>query len=374
MTPKKNKRRKRRQSSPEVRPTSRRPVLPTAPGTAPGHFSIPEDAKATRIRVLAYSGERFFESQIEDIEELRRMMEGDDTLWVTIEGYGSEDKLAAIQELFGLHTLALEDIINGQQRAKLEPYGDTLFIIMRAPQGGGGRTRQVNMLVSKQCLLTAFEREDLWLEPVRERIRNRIGRIRDRGTGYLAYAILDTVIDCYYPVVEHYSERLEHLEIEVLKSPTQTTVHRIHAIKRSLLRLRRAIWPHREMVNTLLRDGSDLIDEETGLYLRDCYDHLIRLAELLETLREVCSDLMNTYLSSLSNRMNEVMKVLTMIATIFIPLSFVAGVYGMNFDAAASPWNMPELRWIFGYPTVLGIMGLMSGGMLFFFWRRGWFD
>ena len=357
----------------EAHETRSRPVLPTPPGTAPGVTEIPEDAEETRINALVYNGDRFFESPIETVAELEALLEGDDIVWLTIEGYGSQDKLDALQHLFKLHNLALEDMLNGQQRPKLEPYEDNIFIVARVPQGGGGRTRQLNILIGEKYVLTCFEKEDEWLEPVRQRIRDRIGRIRDRGADYLVYAILDTVVDSYYPVVEQYGERLERLEIEILRKPAQNTVHRIHAIKRSLLRLRRSIWPHREVVNTLLRD-TDMITQETTVYLRDCYDHLIRVAELLETMREVCSDLMSTYLSSLSNRMNEVMKVLTIIATIFIPLSFVAGVYGMNFDAAASPWNMPELRWVFGYPTVVGLMALIAGGMLFFFWRRGWFD
>jgi magnesium transporter len=336
-------------------------------------MNIPDDAVETKIQAMAYLGENFFESHIEEVREIEALIESGDTLWVQLEGYGSAEKLSEIQKLFGLHHLALEDIVNGQQRAKLEPYDDSLFIVARVPHGGAGRTRQLNILLSERCLVTGFSGHDETLEPVRQRIRDSIGHIRDRGPDYLAYAILDTVVDSYYPVIEQYGERLEKLEMEVLRKPTQSTVHRIHAIKRSLLRLRRAIWPHREVVNTLLRD-TDLITQDTTVYLRDCYDHLIRLVELLETLREVCSDLMSTYLSSLSNRMNEVMKVLTIIATIFIPLSFVAGVYGMNFDSSASDWNMPELQWVFGYPTVVGIMALIAGAMLFFFWRRGWFD
>ncbi len=366
-------RKRKKRPAEEAFQTASRPVLRGKPGAPPGEIKIPDDAKEMRLRVIAYRGERFYESEIESVDEIKSLLEGDDTVWVTIEGYGSKEKLEQLQKLFGLHHLALEDIVNGKQRAKLEPYGDSLFIVARVPHGGGGRTRQLNILVSKNYVVTGFERDDEWLDPVRERLRQSIGRIRDRGSDYLTYAILDTVVDSYYPMIEQYGERLERLEIEVLRKPDQTTVHRIHAIKRSLLRLRRAIWPHREVVNTLLRE-TDLMSEETNIYLRDCYDHLIRLVELLETLREVCSDLMSTYLSSISNKMNEVMKVLTIIATIFIPLSFVAGVYGMNFDNSASSWNMPELAWMFGYPAVLSFMGLVAGTMLFFFWRRGWFD
>jgi magnesium transporter len=207
---------------------------------------------------------------------------------------------------------------------------------------------------------------------VREHIRNTRGQIREAGADYLAYALLDAMVDSYFPILEEYGERLETLEDAIITRPDHHTVARIHAAKRDLLTLRRAIWPQRETFNTLLRDVIPLITDETRLHLRDCYDHTVRLIDLVETYRELGSDLMDVYLSSVSNRTNEIMRVLTVIATIFIPLTFIAGVYGMNFDPDTSPWNMPELNWYWGYPFALTLMTTVIVGQLVFFWRRGW--
>jgi magnesium transporter len=209
-------------------------------------------------------------------------------------------------------------------------------------------------------------------DPVRERLRKGKGRARAAGPDHLAYALIDAAIDAYFPTIEAYGERLEELEDEVIVRPTKTTILRIHEIKRELLNIRRAIWPLREAINTFFREPSPLITDETRLYLRDCYDHTIQVIDLCETYRELGSGLMETYLSSISNRTNEVMKVLTIIATIFIPLTFVAGLYGMNFKTEKSPYNMPELDWYWGYPFCLALMATVAIGMLVFFWRRGW--
>jgi magnesium transporter len=351
----------------------RRPYLPTGPGTPPGSLVIPEDAHDTKISILAYGPEAYAEHEIDDPRDLQPVFDAWPVTWISVCGLKTEATLIALQQMFNIHRLVLEDILNGEQRAKIEAYDDAVFIVARAPQGGGGRTQQVSLWIQKGIVVTFFEEKDEWFEPVKERIRGQIGTIREVGTDYLTYAILDALIDAYYPIIDTYGERLERLEREVLSEPTELTVHRVHAIKRALLRLRRSVWPHRELINSLLRDHTDLVQQRTELYLRDCYDHLVRLAELIESQRELCSDLMNTYLSSISNKMNEVMKVLTIIATIFIPITFVAGVYGMNFDPEASRFNMPELRWLFGYPATLGIMGAIAGGMIVFFWRRGWF-
>jgi magnesium transporter len=195
--------------------------------------------------------------------------------------------------------------------------------------------------------------------------------MRDSGAGYLAYAILDAVIDHYFPVLEAYGERLESLEDRIVAEPDRAVVAEIHEVKRELLHLRRAIWPQREALNSLVRDEIPHISEETRLYFRDCYDHAVRIIDLVETYREVCSDLMDLYLSSISNRMNEIMKVLTVISTLFIPLTFIVGVYGMNFNTAF-PWNMPELNWRYGYPACLALMLIIAIGQLIFFYRKGW--
>lgn len=358
---------RRKSSVPPAATEPRRPILPTAPGTVPGFVQIPEDAKPTEMRVLAYGPEGHNEEPIENIEAVDAYRDTWPTTWLTVAGYGSENTLAALTAHFRLHRLVLEDVVNGAQRAKLEQYPDHVFLVARIPVSTNGKTVQTNWILAGDCLIELARDDDDWLEPVRERIRHQVGRIHEAGADYLLYAVLDTLIDSYYPIIETLGERLDRLETEVLRAPTPTTMHRIHGTKRTLLRLRRAIWPHRELINSLLRDA-DFVTEETKLHLRDCYDHLMRLTELVETLREVCTDLMATYLSSLSNKMNEVMKVLTIIATIFIPITFIAGIYGMNFE------RMPELGWGWGYFGALGAMGTVAAVMMFFFWRRGWFD
>jgi magnesium transporter len=230
----------------------------------------------------------------------------------------------------------------------------------------------VSLFFGERYVVTFQEREGDCFEPVRNRIRRARGRLRENRPDYLAYALLDAVIDAYFPIVEAYGDRLEALEDRVLEEPTSDVVSEIHAVKRELSNIRRAVWPLRDVVNLLLREQHPLLREDTRLYLRDAYDHTIQLVELVESHREIASGLLDVYLSSVSNRMNEVMKVLTIIATIFIPLSFVAGLYGMNFDRQASAWNMPELSWDYGYPAALGVMLAIALGMLWFFRRKRW--
>jgi magnesium transporter len=199
-----------------------------------------------------------------------------------------------------------------------------------------------------------------------------VGRIRTVGADYLGYALLDAIVDNYFPVLEAYGERLDEAEDEIINRPTRPTVHRLHNIKRELMAFRRAAWPMRDAVNTLVRDPHPVVQDDTRVYLRDCYDHVVQALELMETYRDFSASLTDLYLSSVSNRMNEIMKVLTMFSAIFIPLSFVAGVYGMNFHEEASPLNMPELRWYFGYPFALALMGSIAFVLLIYFWRKGW--
>jgi magnesium transporter len=228
------------------------------------------------------------------------------------------------------------------------------------------------MFLGANFLLTFQERTGDCFDLVRDRIRRRRGHIRERKADYLAYALLDAVIDGYFPVLEACGERLESLEDAVLDKPSGEQSAQIHEMKRDLLTLRRAIWPQREMINALTRDSSAHVSDQTRVYLRDCYDHTIQLMDMLETYREIASGLVDVYLSSVSARMNEIMKLLTIIATIFIPLGFIAGLYGMNFDTGVSPWNMPELSWRWGYPFALGLMAVVAIGLLLFFRKRGW--
>jgi magnesium transporter len=240
---------------------------------------------------------------------------------------------------------------------------------------GGFWLEQVSIILGKQYLLTVQE-EPLHdnFDPIRDRIRYNRGSIRQRGTDYLAYALWDTIIDGYFMALETYGERLEALEDEVTFNPTKQTLSKIYQIRRELLALRRAIWPQRDAVNILIRDECPLISSDVRVYLKDCYDRAVQIIDVIETYRELTSGLMDVYLSAVSNRMNEVMKLLTVISTIFIPLTFVAGIYGMNFNPDASPFNMPELNWYLGYPLCWGVMLTIASSLVVFFWRRGWFS
>jgi magnesium transporter len=246
-------------------------------------------------------------------------------------------------------------------------------MVNKQAESNGFLLEQVSLIVGRNYLLTIQEEPELdAFEPVRERIRHNKGAIRQQGTDYLAYSLIDAIIDGFFPVLEDYGERLEDLQDEVVSQPTKRTLDKIHRIKRELLLLRRAIWPQRDAINSLIREDSQLVSQPVRIYLRDCYDHTVQVIDMVETYRELASNLMDIYLSSISNRMNEVMQTLTVISTIFIPLTFIAGIYGMNFDRSASPVNMPELGWYYGYPSVLAVMLAIASSLLIYFWRRGW--
>jgi len=345
-----------------------------APGAPPGSLTIDPNAPKPVIRLMAYSAEKFIERDIAQPDELRAYLGHWRVLWVNVEGLGDAATLEKIAEIFRLHPLAMEDVVNVHQRAKVDTFGERTFIVTHMMQITDHlQSEQVSLFLGPDFVVT-FQEEPHWdcLDPLRERIRKPGTRVRETGADHLAYAILDGVIDHYFPVLESFGERLESLEDRVVATPDRAAVAEIHDLKRELLYVRRAIWPQREALNTLVRDEIPHITAETRLYLRDCYDHAVRIIDLVETYREVCSDLMDLYLSSLSNRMNEVMKVLTIISTLFIPLTFVVGIYGMNFNKAVSPWNMPELDWYYGYPLCLLVMVLIAIGQFWFFRRKGW--
>jgi magnesium transporter len=268
----------------------------------------------------------------------------------------------------------MEDVVNVHQRAKVEEYDGHLFLVVRVLLEGEKSlvTEQVSLFLGGGVLVTFQEHRDDPFDPVRERLRKGKGRIRAAGADYLAYALLDTVVDSYFPLLESLGDRLQVLEDEILDSPGKSTVAGIYQAKRDLLLMRRSIWPLREAISALLRGESDHVSPDTLIYLRDCYDHVVMVLDMVESYRDMTSGLMDFYLSSVSNRMNDVMRVLTVIATIFIPLTFVAGIYGMNFNPEASPYNMPELSWRWGYPAFWGVMVSVAVGMLIFFRRKGW--
>ena len=293
-------------------------------------------------------------------------------MWVDVTGLADVALIEEVGKVFGLHRLALEDVINAHQRPKSEVFDEHVFIVARMlVPGAAVDSEQVALFVGSNFLVTFQEKPGDAFDPVRTRLRSPISRIRQQSADYLAYALLDALIDGYFPVLEAIGEQVELLEDAVIARPQPEQVDRLHQIRRELLTLRRAIWPTRELVNALIRDEAPQFSETTRLYLRDCYDHAIQLMDIVETYREISSSLLDVYLSSQSTKMNEVMKVLTIIATIFIPLSFLAGVWGMNFNTA-SPWNMPELAWAFGYPVALLVMLVVALGLVYWFWRKGW--
>ena len=343
-------------------------------GAPPGAFQIDPKAPQPTIEVIAYGPDEFLEQKVSDLDRLPELLEKWPVVWINVYGLGDARVIDRMAEMFDLHPLAVADVVNVTQRAKVELYGEQLFIVTRmvTVEQSELRTEQLSMFLGRGLVLTFQEHVGDCLEPVRERLRRSVGRLRKTGPDYLVYSLLDTVIDAYYPLLEQYGEWLDELEDRVISRPDENSVHQIRGAKRDMMTLRRALWPQRDAINMLLRDPLPGITEDTRFYLRDCYDHIIQLMDIIESHREMASGLQDVYLSTVSNRMNEVMKVLTIVATIFIPLTFIAGVYGMNFDPASSPWNMPELRWFFGYPLALGAMAAIAGIMLIYFRGKGW--
>jgi magnesium transporter len=345
----------------------------TKPGASPGTIAAHPDAPRPVIDVIAYDAGSFTEQSITNVEELPAYLKRYGVTWVNIDGLGDAAVIRRLGEIFHLHPLALEDVVNAHQRPKVEPYDEQLFIVARmVHQGEQLDTEQISIFLGPNYVLTFQEgRPGDCLNAMRERIRKDSGKIRRMKPDYLAYAILDAIIDSYFPLVEHYGDRLDALEMEMTANAAAAISNRIHDVRSDLLLLRRCVRPHREALNMLVRDPHPLIADETRIFLRDCYDHTIQLIDLLEVYRETCVDLRDFHISLVSNRMNEIMKVLTVIATIFMPLSFITGLYGMNFDTRL-PGNMPELGLPYGYVLALGGMAAVAIGFFLYFYRKGW--
>ena len=296
---------------------------------------------------------------------------GDNAIsWYTIDGVHNTETLRVIGENFQLHPLVVEDIANTAQRPKIEDFDNYIFIAMKMitfdSEAKELVAEHVSIIFGKSFVLAFLEDEGDVFEPIRARIQAGKGKIRKLGADYLAYALMDAVIDNYFEVLEDIGEQIEEVEDEVVHAPSAKTLHTVHSLKRELIFLRRAVWPMREIANSLLRDESDLVSPETRIYLRDLYDHTVHVIDTVETLRDIVAGMLDVYLSSVSNKLNQVMKVLTVMSSVFIPLTFVAGVYGMNFQ------YMPELQWRYGYPSVMGGMALVAAALLIAFRRRGW--
>jgi len=345
------------------------------PGSEPGTLSIEADATPTQLVLIDYN--RLRATRRVNLPPHKCLYyldkDQDSVLWLDVQGLGNETALRQVGDAFELHPLLLEDVVNVPQRPKVEEQERQLLLVtqMVLPQAdeAGFRTTQVSLVLGSQYLLT-FQQDPAHnrFDPVRERLRRNRGQVRHLGADYLAYLLLDAVVDAFFPVLEDYGERIDALEDAVVRNPSGQTLEEIYAVRRELLALRRLIWPQRNLIDTLMRGGNEFVSAEVEVYLRDCYDHTMQLLDVVENYRELTSSLTEVYLSAVNNRMNEVMKLLTAISTIFIPLTFVAGVYGMNFE------HMPELEWRWGYFGTLGVMAAIALGLVWFFWRRGWFQ
>jgi magnesium transporter len=339
-----------------------------APGERPGAMRIPADSPRPRITAMRYDADDVTETAIESVDDLASWCDAPGVRWIDVQGLGDEDVLRRIGEVFGIHPLAIADVANVPQRPKVEDHGDRHLIVTRMAnlREDEVELEQVSLVIGPGWVLTFQERVGDVFEPVRRRIGAAVGVIRAMGPDYLAYALLDAIVDGYFPVVERIGERIDELEEEAIERPSRATLQAIHGVRRELLLLHRIQWRQRDAVNALVRDGSMLFTPQVRPYLRDVYDHAVQVLDVIETFRELAVGLLELHLSTVSNRMNEVMKTLTVMATIFIPLTFVAGVYGMNFE------YMPELRWRWGYFGVWGVMLAIALALVAWFRARGW--
>lgn len=352
--------------TPARRLVSRSRKTGLTPGTV--MFTGAQKVDAVTVDVIHYDRDAMTEQHGLGLEDALSAVGPGSVTWLNVNGLHETDVIERIGERWGLHPLTLEDVASVGQRPKLELFDDYLFVVLRmlAFENDHLADEQLSLILGRNIVITFQERPGDVFEPLRERIRQAKGRIRSMGADYLAYALLDIVVDNYFVVLEHYSDALEAIEGDVYADPQPAVMERISSLKREALHVRKAVWPVRELMSALLRDESELFSRPVQTFLRDAYDHVIQAIDTLETLREILGSLQDSYLSSLSFRMNEVMKVLTMIATIFIPLTFLAGIYGMNFE------RMPELGWPWAYPALLGLMLVVTAGMVYYFRRKRW--
>lgn len=341
-------------------------------GLPPGTLAYVGEKKVEKviITVFDYDSERYEEKELKSIEECFPYKDTPTVTWINMAGIHQVDIMEKIGNHFGIHPLIMEDILNTRQRPKMDDLEDYIYVVLKIlnynEEDDEISAEQISIILGQNFVISFQEKEGDVFEPIRERIRKNKGRIRKKGADYLAYALLDSVVDNYFAILEKIGERIEFLEEELVENPSTQTLQEIHRLKRELIFLRKSIWPLREVISELERGESSLIKETTGIYLRDVYDHTIQVIDTVETFRDMISGILDVYLSSISNKMNEVMKVLTIIATIFIPLTFLAGIYGMNFR------YMPELEWHRGYFAILFLMVSIGIGMVIYFRKKKW--
>jgi magnesium transporter len=345
---------------------SRKAGLP--PGTLV--YTGEQRVESVRITVIDYDEQHVQEKQVASIEECFPFSATPTVTWINVDGLHDVSVIEKLGKAFDLHPLIMEDILSTAQRPKFEDYEKNIFIVLRMLSFSDDHqmveTEQVSLIMGPNFVLSFQERVGDVFDFVRDRIRNAKGRVRKLGADFLAYSLVDAIVDSYFVILEKLGEKIEDLEEELVSDPDEKTVRRIHSLKREIITLRRSIWPLRELVNGLQRSESPLITKPTSVYLRDVYDHTIQIIDTIESFRDMVSGMLDIYLSSVSNRMNAVMKVLTIIATLFIPLTFIAGVYGMNFE------YMPELKWRYGYAAIWAVMVLVASIMLLYFRKKKW--
>lgn len=348
------------------------------PGSAPGTVQHIGEKRLEEIQLTIhdYDESHVDEIVIENIEECRPYLENPSKTWLKVYGLHDVEKLKSIWSYFDLHLLVQEDIVNTTQRPKAELYENNMYLVLRmlsySREHNQLESEQVSIVLGKNYVLSFQESEEPFFQPVLDRLKTGNIRIRKHGVDYLAYALIDTIVDHYFKVLEDLGDRIVTLEDQLLVDPDHETFQQIHALRHDLIFFRKAVWPLRDTINSMIRDDSPFITDNTQIFLRDVYDHMIQIIDNIENYRDMIIGMHDMYMSQVSNKMNEVMKVLTIIATIFIPLTFIAGIYGMNFDPGTSPYNMPELSWYWGYPVALMAMGIIGVLMIIFFKRKGW--
>lgn len=366
-------------------------------GTPPGTLVSHEASDATSVRVITYDGQSCGDAVAESLQQLKQFVSLDDlqlsgkrrsgaiwalnqrsehprVCWINVNGLSDTKLIKQIGDLLRLHPLALEDAVNVHQRAKFETYGETLFFVVRMPTGNAStfQTEQVSLFLCGNVVLTMQERDGDCLSSLRSRIKSGVGRVTNLEADYLTYAIIDAIVDSYFTSVESFGDQLDEITPELGHRDNQGIPLKLHEIRDGLLTMRRTVRQQRDAIQQVVGERFPAISDETSLYFRDCLDHLNQLLDATDAERETCAELRELYFALLGQRNNDVIKVLTIVSTIFIPMSFIASLYGMNFNPAASPYNMPELDWYYGYPAAVAAMVVMAVGLLIFLGRKGW--
>lgn len=348
------------------------PTYVTKPGyRPPGELTYRENLVyfPTTVTVMDYDGQRLTEKVVTDLDEVVDLARRPTTTWVNVTGLKDLKVLQRLGEIFDIHPLALEDVLNTRHPPKIDDFGTSLFIIMRKLKSGSDgeiTTEQVSIALGERHIVTFHETENDPFEGVRHRIRQGRFRIRNSGPDYLAYALLDAIVDAYFPVLERYGNRIESLEDQVMREPTQETAAKIQDLKREVIHLRQLSWAIGELLTHLSRQDDDLVSKETLVYLRDVQDHASRVQDMLDSYRELCEGLYQSYVSNLTLRTNDVVRVLTIISTIFLPLNFVASIFGMNFA------NIPTSKWDVGFHLAMAMMTCIGLSMVYFFRKKRW--